>query len=390
MTGNIDAANEQAAIDALTGQGLIILALNEKGKKGMSMEISLPFLDRVKAKDMVLFSRQLAVMVSAGLPLVRALEVLIKQTSQRLLKRIIIEVTDDVRGGARLSSSLAKHPKIFNDFYINMIRAGETSGKLDEVLNYLADEQEKNYDLMSKIKGAMIYPAFIMVAVAGVMFVMMAFVIPKLTTVLMEAGVALPLPTRIMIATANIFSRYWYLILIIFFVVIVGVRLILTKTKPGKFFWDFFKLKIPVLGGLFQKIYIVRFTRSLSTLLVGGVTLNAALKIVADVVESVIYKELILQTVKIVEDGYSVSTIFLKSKDVPQMLSQIMVVGEQTGQLDTILDRMANFYAREVENTLGKLTTLLEPVIIIFLGAVVAGMVAAIILPMYNLASAIQ
>lgn len=391
ISGVIEAVNEAAAIDELTEQGLILLNLVEKSKvSGLKKEIHLPFLERVGAKDMVLFSRQLSVMVSAGLPLVRSLEVLVKQTTNRTLRRIVADITENVRGGARLSSSMAKYPRVFNNFFINMIRAGETSGKLDEVLNYLADEQEKNYDLASKIKGAMIYPAFILTAAIGVMFIIMTFVMPKLTAILMEAGVQLPLPTRILITTANFLSKFWSTMLVIFIVLLVMIQLGLKKTRPGRVIWDVFKLRIPVFGDLFRKIYMVRFTRSLSTLLVGGVPLNSALKIVADVVDNVIYQNLILQTVKAVEEGHSISSVFLESKEVPVMLSQIMIVGEQTGQLDSVLDRMANFFAREVENILGRLTTLLEPMIIIFLGVIVGGMVAAIILPMYNLASAIK
>jgi type IV pilus assembly protein PilC len=172
--------------------------------------------------------------------------------------------------------------------------------------------------------------------------------------------------------------------------IIVVLRLLIHKSRAGRFLWDFLQLKFPVIGDLFQKIYIVRLARSLSTLLNGGVPLNAALKIVSDVIGNAFYRDLVLQTVKVVEDGYSVSTVFAKYKEVPQMLSQIMIVGEQTGRLDSILDRLANFYAREVENILARLTTLLEPMIIVFLGVVVAGMVAAIIMPMYNLASAIK
>lgn len=389
--GIIEAVNEAAAIDALTEQGLILLNLVEKGKvPGLAREIHLPFLDRVGAKDMVLFSRQLSVMVSAGLPLVRSLEILIKQTANRTLKKIVADITENVRGGARLSSSMAKYSRVFNNFFINMIRAGETSGKLDEVLSYLADEQEKSYDLSSKIKGAMIYPAFILAAAAGVMFIIMTFVMPKLTAVLMEAGVELPLPTKILISVANFLSKFWSTVLIIFIILLIIIPLAFKRTRPGRVVWDTFKIKIPIFGDLFRKIYMVRFTRSLSTLLVGGVPLNSALRIVSDVVDNVIYKDLILQTVKAVEEGHSISSIFLESKEVPAMLSQIMIVGEQTGQLDSVLDRMANFYSREIENTLGKLTTLLEPMIIIFLGIIVGGMVAAIILPMYNLASAIK
>ena len=390
VEGKIEAANENSAAESLNNQDLILLSLNEAKPTGLHIEVRIPFLDRVKAKDLVLFSRQLAVMVSAGVPLVRALEVMIRQTGNRRLQRMVGEIASNVRGGVRLSSALASYPDVFDNFYINMVRTGETSGKLDDVLNYLADEQEKNYDLMSKITGAMIYPAFILVAVVVVIFIMMTFVVPKLTAVLTESGVALPLPTRLMIGAANFMSHSWVLLLILVILLVIFLPLWVRKSRIGRFLWDWLKLKIPVLGNLFQKVCIVRFTRSLSTLLVGGVPLNLALKIVADVVANSIYRDLILQTVKAVEDGYSISTVFANSKEVPQMLSQIMAVGEQTGQLDAVLDRMANFYAREIENILSRLTTLLEPVIIVLLGVVVAGIVAAIIMPMYNLASAIQ
>lgn len=390
VEGKIEAANENSAAESLNNQDLILLSLNEAKPTGLHIEVRIPFLDRVKAKDLVFFSRQLAVMVSAGVPLVRALEVMIRQTGNRRLQRMVGEIASNVRGGVRLSSALASYPDVFDNFYINMVRTGETSGKLDDVLNYLADEQEKNYDLMSKITGAMIYPAFILVAVVVVIFIMMTFVVPKLTAVLTESGVALPLPTRLMIGAANFMSHSWVLLLILVILLVIFLPLWVRKSRIGRFLWDWLKLKIPVLGNLFQKVYIVRFTRSLSTLLVGGVPLNLALKIVADVVANSIYRDLILQTVKAVEDGYSISTVFANSKEVPQMLSQIMAVGEQTGQLDAVLDRMANFYAREIENILSRLTTLLEPVIIVLLGVVVAGIVAAIIMPMYNLASAIQ
>jgi len=390
VEGKIEAANENSAAESLNNQDLILLSLNEAKPTGLHIEVRIPFLDRVKAKDLVFFSRQLAVMVSAGVPLVRALEVMIRQTGNRRLQRMVGEIASNVRGGVRLSSALASYPDVFDNFYINMVRTGETSGKLDDVLNYLADEQEKNYDLMSKITGAMIYPAFILVAVVVVIFIMMTFVVPKLTAVLTESGVALPLPTRLMIGAANFMSHSWVLLLILVILLVIFLPLWVRKSRIGRFLWDWLKLKIPVLGNLFQKVCIVRFTRSLSTLLVGGVPLNLALKIVADVVANSIYRDLILQTVKAVEDGYSISTVFANSKEVPQMLSQIMAVGEQTGQLDAVLDRMANFYAREIENILSRLTTLLEPVIIVLLGVVVAGIVAAIIMPMYNLASAIQ
>ena len=388
VEGTLEAINQSAAVNILASRKMIIISLKESGALPIwrrSLHIS--FLERVSQKDMVFMSRQLSVMVLAGLPLVKALEVLARQTSQAFLKQVINIISEDVRGGTRFSTALAKYPKIFDDFYVNMVRAGETSGKLDEVLNYLADEQEKNYDLMSKIKGAMIYPIFVIIAVIGVMALMMIFVIPQLTGVLEESGVELPLPTRILITTSGLLTDYLLFVIIGIIILIFGLRFYF-KSKLGKTALDKLLLKLPVFGKLFQKIYLVRFSRSLSTLIIGGIPLTSSLKIVAGVVNNNVYKNLILDAVIDVEEGRSISSAFMDEPYVPKMLPHLMVIGEQTGRLDEILQKIANFYSREVGNILEKLMTLLEPLIIIFLGVVVGGMVAAIILPMYKLASA--
>src|SRR6056297_137723 len=216
VDGKIDAANEQVAIETLSDKGLIIISLTKQSKLPFwRRPLNISFLQGVKPKKMVFISRQLSVMVSAGLPLVQALKVLAEQSDKIFLKNILNKIADDVREGRRFSVALAQFPKVFDDFYINMVRAGETAGKLDEVLNYLADQKEKNYDLMSKIKSAMIYPAFVIGAVIGVMVLMMVFVIPQLTGVLKEAGVDLPLPTRILIGVSTFFSKNFILIFVL-------------------------------------------------------------------------------------------------------------------------------------------------------------------------------
>jgi len=389
VEGKLESLSQQGAVDFLTSKGFVILLL-EEDRGGGIFSFKIKIGTGVKEKDMVLFARQLSVMVSAGLPLVSALDIISKQTTNRSFKDIILNITDNVRGGARLSSALEKYKNVFSSFYINMIRAGETSGKLDDVLSYLADEQEKNYDLISKVKGAMTYPIFILAMVVVVGFGMMTFVVPKLTSILLEAGVALPLPTRILIATSNFTSKYWIAIIVAAIAIVIAIRFLVKSTRRGKWVWDKLKLKLPIFGQLFQGVYLTRFNRSLSTLLTGGVPLTTSLRIVSDVLGNIVYKNLIDKTVEAVEGGRSISSVFITSPDVPPMLPQIMSIGEQTGQLDSILARMANFYAREVENLLGKLTVLLEPIIIIILGVVVGVMVASIILPMYNIGAAIN
>ncbi|MFA6216012.1 MAG: type II secretion system F family protein [Patescibacteria group bacterium] len=386
IEGMVQAASSDVAAEMLTDKGLTIFSLLEE--RTNFFERSLKLLNRVKIKDLVVFSRQLSVIVSATIPLVQGLRILVNQTESPVLKTVISEVADDVEGGAKLSAALARHHEIFSDFFINLIRSGETSGKLDEVLIYLADQQEKDYDLNSKIKGAMIYPIFIVGGLLAVGTLMMIFVIPQLTSILMETGAQLPTSTKILIGTSNFLTAYWWLILIILAVVIAAVKT-LVNTKKGKYYSDLFKLRLPIIGGLFQKIILVRFSRSLYTLTTGGVSLTKSLEIVADVVGNSVYKELIKETAAEVEDGNSIATAFLRSKDVPPMVSQMLNLGEKTGRIDDILDKISNFYSREVDNMVTNLVAILEPLVMLLMGVAVAVLVSAIILPMYSLASSL-
>lgn len=388
LEGTIEAMSQDAALKLLADKKMIVLALEDLEEVPFwKKSIDIPFLNRVGPRDLVFLSRQLSVMVTAGLPLVESLDVLKDQTDNSRLKKIIENISKDVQGGLRFSSSLAKYPKIFDDFFINMVRAGETAGNLDEVLRYLADEQEKNFDLMNKIKGAMVYPMFVIATVIGVMILMMVFVIPQLTQILAQSSVELPLPTKILIAVSDFFKSFYVYIIVVLIILAIIARF-LFKTREGQLFWGRVIIRLPVFGPLFQKFYLVRFARSLSTLLIGGIPLTSSLRIVSDVVGNVVYKNIILESINDVEGGHSVSKAFLNNSAVPVMLPRLMIVGEQTGKLDEVLEKVSDFYGREIENLLGKLVTLLEPMIIIFLGLMVAGMAASILLPMYQLSSA--
>ncbi len=384
VSGLAEAASEDLAVDSLQEKGLSIISLKEKSKAA-SFDFDF-ILSRVKIKDIVIFSRQFSVMTSANVTVAQALKILIDQTENPKLKMVISEVAYEVDAGSRLSDALAKRPKVFSNFYVSVVRSGETSGRLDEILNYLADEMEKDYDMMSKIKGAMIYPAFVLTGLSGVGAVMMVFVVPKLTGVLAETGGELPVATKILIAVSDFLINSWWLLLIIIIGLVALIRFYL-KTKQGRRVFDKLKLHVPIFGKLAQRIYLVRFTRSLNTLIVGGVAITEGLKITAEVVNNEVYKELILKTVKEVEDGNSISSVFINSKEVPKMVSQMMSIGEKTGKLDVVLERVSLFYAREVSNIVANLMTLMEPIIMVIMGVAVGIMVAAIILPMYNMAS---
>lgn len=382
VVGQIEAQDKNEATKVLSDQGFIVLGL-ERHKKIDLMNIELPFLNRIKTKDLVMFSRQLAVMSSATLPIVQALRILVEQTDNRRFKRIITEIADDVDGGEKLSSAMERH-KLFSPFYIAMIKSGETSGSLDKVLNYLADEQEKDYAMMSKIKGAMIYPAFILTALCGVGIIMMVFVVPKITAILQETGGELPIATKILIGTSEFMVTYWWAILIFIIGLIVGFKFLM-RQPVAKRYWDYLKLKLPVFGPLFQKIYLVRFMRSMATLVEGGVPITASLNIVSDVVGNAFYKDLILRTAKGVQDGASIASLFLETKEMPSMIAHMISVGEKTGRIGEVLNKMTSFYAREVEGAVANLISLIEPMIMIIMGLGVGIMVAAVIMPMYSM-----
>ncbi|OGY49965.1 MAG: hypothetical protein A3J59_00915 [Candidatus Buchananbacteria bacterium RIFCSPHIGHO2_02_FULL_56_16] len=385
VEGVVQAAAQSVAAGILRDQGLTIVSLQEEHPN--ILRYSLKIFNRVKTKDLVIFSRQLSVTISANIPLVQGLRILIAQTTNPTFKMMISEVADDVEGGAKLSAALARHHAVFSKFFVSLIKSGEASGKLDEILLYLANQQEKDYDLTSKIRGAMIYPAFILVGLVVVGTLMMVMVVPQLTGILRESGVELPLSTKVLIGTSGFLARFWWLLLLVIIGAGVAFYLVINKTTRGRYYWDTVKLRLPIFGSLSQKLLLVRFTRSLHTLLSGGVSLSRSLEVVSEVTNNVLYQKLINETRRAVESGHSIASEFTKSKEVPAMVSQMMQLGERTGRLDEILDKLANFYTREADNMISNLVTLIEPVVMVTIGIGVGLLVSAIILPIYNLAT---
>ncbi len=383
-TGMVEAGSEEIAHDMVAERGLDLVGLSEvaaPSRFGLSMQI----VGRIKSKDVVVLSRQLAVMTSANVPIVQALKILVDQTAHPRLKTIVSEIGDQIEGGARLSQAFGNYPDVFSDFFVSMLKAGETSGKIDEVLNFLADQAEKDYDLTSKVRGAMIYPMFIVGGLIVVATLMMIFVIPRITSILTESGAKLPLATRILIGTSSFMATYWWLLGLLGAALFVGIRMYI-RTPVGRIQWDTLKIYLPIFGKIFRTIYLVRFSRSLSTLLVGGVPITRSLEVVSDVVGNAVYKELILETMRSVRDGNPLAMLFLESPLVPIAVSQMINIGEQSGKLDDVLTRLTGFYNREVEHQVANLTTLIEPIIMVVMGVGVALMISAIILPMYQLA----
>ena len=386
VRGHIDAKNEKEVVDILLDKKLYPISVRPQKGRGLSREIDLPFLNKIKVKDLVIFSRQLAVMVEATLPLVQSLKIIAEQIENPKLKSVVVDLAASVEGGEKFSQALAKHKDVFSHFFISMVKSGETSGRLDEVLNYLADQQERDYDLMTKIRGEMIYPIFIISVLVIMGFVMMAFVVPRITSMLVETGAELPLPTRILIFLSDFISGYWWVIVLITIAIFAGIRYSL-RDNNVRAAWDRMKLRIPIFGKLFRNIYLVRISRSLVTMINGGIPLSQALEVTSTIVDNGVYKQVILDTKKEVDDGNPLAAALVKSEHIPSLFSQMISVGEQTGRLDKVLDKLTNFYSREVESMVMGLVSLIEPLIIVLIGLGVGVMVAAIILPMYNLAS---
>lgn len=384
IEGTVEAETENLAGELLRERNYQVLSLGPF-EEPAALDIKFTFLQRVKPKDVVIFSRQLSVMVSASVRLVQALKTVARQTKNPKLRSILVDIADEVEGGVRLSDALGKYPKVFGTFYINMVRSGETSGKLDEILLYLADQQEKDYDMRSKVKGAMTYPIFVLVMLFIVGTVMMIFVVPRLTNILQESGVPLPLSTRILIGISDAFVQFWWLIIGGVVGAVFGVRFAY-GTPVGKRFIDAFILKIPVFGKLFKHIFVVRVTQSLSTLIQGGVDVVTSIKVVTDVVGNETYRAGLVETVKEVGSGNSIHSVWKNRKEYPQMVAQMVSVGEETGRLQEVLGRLSKFYSREIDAMVANLSTAIEPIIMVGMGLAVGGMVSAIILPMYTLA----
>lgn len=383
-TGTVEAVSEVNAFDILQNHGLLVIKIAPTTKFS-ALEHVVVF-DRVSPKELVLFSRQLSTLINAKVPIVQALRILKLQVSSKKLQRIIGEVANKVESGDSLSSALNTYPSVFSNLYVNLVHSGELSGTLDEALAYLATQLEKDYDLRSKVIGAMVYPAFIMFALLVVGFLMFIYVLPPLVSILREAAVELPITTRLLIWSTDFIQRFWWLVIVGIIGSVVGMRIYI-HTVSGRYLIDYLKIKTPPFGRLFEKIYMARFARNLSTLIAGGIPIVKALEAVSEIVGNQVYKDAILNTSGQVRNGKSIASALVEGGEFPVIVAQMVQIGESTGELQQILDKLASFYEKEVEGLLKILTTLIEPIIMVILGLAVAVMVAGILLPIYNLAS---
>ena len=381
-TSTIDAPSREEVVAQLRRQRMSVVKVDEQTKKVKTR-------GSIKMRDIVIFTRQFSTMINAGLPLVQALDILAKQTENKVLSEVTRAVVFDVESGHTVADALAKHPNAFSDLYVNMVAAGEAGGILDTILMRLATFMEKNDALVRKVKGAMIYPGVIMSVAFIAICVLLIFVIPVFESMFGSVGLALPLPTRIVIGMSRFLKGYWWLL-----GGTVGGGFMLLKryyaTSGGKLTIDKLLLKMPVLGDVLRKSAVSRFTRTLGTLISSGVSILDGLEITAKTAGNRVIQDAIMQSRASIAGGDTIAAPLQKSAVFPPMVISMIAVGEQTGGLDEMLSKIADFYDEEVDAAVGGLLALMEPVMIVFLGVVVGGMVVAMYLPIFDMMNAVQ
>ncbi|MEK7566811.1 MAG: type II secretion system F family protein [Patescibacteria group bacterium] len=387
-TGTVEAASYDLAVSALQRRGFIIISLESAEERAPFWKKLFSFFERVKDRDIVIFSRQLATLFSAKVPVIDALRVLMTEAPSETLKMKLGNVADDIQGGLPISQALARHPDVFSNFYVQMVRSGEESGKLDDILNYLADYLERSYDLASKARNALIYPAFVLGVFLVVVGIMLVVVVPKLSSIILELQQDVPFYTRAVIGASDFIRTFG-----VFFLVLAALGVIFVwryrLTPAGRRSFARLQLSIPVIKDLYRQIYLARFADNLQTLLSGGVSVGRALEISADVVGNEVYAEIIREARDSVDAGTSISAALARYEDVPPLVTQMMRIGEETGKLNQILATLARFYIREVNNSLERMVSLIEPALIVFLGLGVGIIVAAILVPIYSISAGV-
>ena len=393
IEGIAEAHNENEAVSALHDRGLVILTLEPREKGLLKKELKTFFI-KPTSRDVVFFARQLAILIEADVPLVSALNTLAREVTKPAFKLVLQDITEMVDAGSYLSEALGRYPKVFSEFFISLIKSGETAGKLNQVSNYLADYLEKQSEIRSKTLGVLIYPAFLLFAVIAV-FIVLFFgfpildlppIIPQILSVVEEAGIEeLPLTTRTLVFVNYLILEFWYLILGL--LVIFGFWLLnYIKSPGGKEKYDQFKLKIPFLKKAIQGIYLARLSETLSTLVKAGVPILDSLEITSSVVGNRVYQNILLETKDEVRQGGRISEVFGRYPEViPSIISQMIVVGEKTGKLDIILEHISRFYSNEADAIIRNLPSIIEPIVILFFGGVVFIIVSGVLLPLFSI-----
>ncbi len=385
--GTIDAINMEIAISALQKRGLIVASISPEDS-GFSLFNNISFFDRVSNKDVVILSRQMATLFEAQVSALRVFQLLASQSDNPALRKILGQVVDDLQAGSPIADALAKHPKVFTPFYVNMVKSGEESGKLNESFAYLADYLDRTYEITSKVKGALVYPAFVICTFVGVMALMFTVVIPKIGAIIKDSGQVMPIYTRIVIGISDFLVSYGIFLLLALIVLGFFFWRYL-RTPAGKYSMDEAKVTTPYVKDLYKKLYLSRIADNMNTMLLSGIPVVRGLDLTASVVDNEVYKTILLKAVEEVKGGSSVSDALGKYEEIPGMFVQMIKIGEETGQLGNILKTLSNFYRREVTTAIDSIVSLIEPAMIVLLALGVGFLLASVLIPIYNLSASI-
>ncbi len=381
--GEIEANSKKSAEEAISSQSLTPVQVKEINETFFS-ELRQK-LGHVPATEKVMFSKQLATLISAGVPISQSMRILERQTKNKILKSAINAIGSDIEAGLSLSSSMEKQSRVFSPLYVSLVSSGEAGGSLDKSLERMADEIEKEHDLVSSIRGAMSYPMIILVAMIGVVVYMLSTIVPQLAGIFAEMGGELPAATRMLLKVSDLIRTQGFLILVALVGSVVGFRTLLVKNKNVRYGWHKMLLKIPIFGQLMSKVNITRFTRTFGSLLSSGVNVLEAMKISANTIQNEVFKTDILKAADDVKNGVTIAEALKKTKNFPVILAEMIAVGEETGSLDNILDKVTSFYQKEVDGTIKNLSSLVEPLMMIIIGVGVGTIVVAVIQPVYSM-----
>ncbi len=386
--GSIDAGSKDLAIFAIQRRGFIVISVNEGEEKKSLLQMSF-FEKGVAMKDVVIMSRQIATLFEAQVSALKAFNLLATNTENKVLVKVLTNISDDISSGLSISQALAKHPEAFSNFYVNMVKAGEESGKLTQTFSYLAEYLDRQYQLTAKTKNALIYPGFVIAVFLIVMTMMFVFIIPKLATIIKESGQDIPFSTKIVLGISDLLVNYGIFVLI-FITAFVLYIIKLSRSKSGKFYLDRIKISAPIFKNIYSKLYLSRISDNMDTMLSSGIPIIRAIELTSDVVGNRVYEEILKDVAEKVKGGVSFSEALSSHAEIPPIMSGMVRVGEETGSLGNILKTLGHFYAREVNDAVDTLVSLIEPLMIVALGLGVGLLLASVLMPIYNVAGGIN
>jgi type II secretory pathway component PulF len=386
--GVIEASSKEAALGVLQKNNLFPLSI-EGEKSNDFVKTILKYYDRVTDKELVVFFRQLSILIEARVPIVSSLDAIKDQTTSAYMVKVVSQMVNDIEDGMSFSAAMEKHPDVFSALTINIMKAGEASGSLKKSIDYVAANIEKNYTLSQRVRSALMYPMIVLIVFFIIGFLVISFILPKLTQVIVSLNANVPWYTQLMINLGGFMSKFWWAAAIII-LGFAGAIVYYLKTEDGKKEWDEVKINLPIVGPIYRYVYITRFSENLEVLLVGGIPIIRALTIVSAVVNNVVYEAIFLKAAEEVKRGGNMSAVFEREPLIPPMVSHMIKIGEDSGQIDSVLGHISKFYDQETEMMTKNLSTLLEPVLMIIIGIAVGFMAVSILLPIYNIAGQIQ